>query len=819
MITFVVISKKSSMKISYKWLKEYLPADEAYAPHINDVQKLAEILTSIGLEVESIEKYESVKGSLSGLITAEVVTCDKHPDADKLKVTTVNTGSEKLQVVCGAPNVAAGQKVVLAPPGTTLYDADGNAFLIKKAKIRGVESFGMICSEAEIGLGDSHEGIMVLGEDTEPGLPASEVFDVYTDHVIEIGLTPNRMDAQSHLGIAKDVCAWLSHHTETKAAVISPLGRPFAPNDNSRPMQVQVKDQNLAPRYAGVTISNITIGPSPDWMQNKLSAIGLKPINNVVDITNFILHTTGQPLHAFDADKVEDGKVIVKTLPSGTPFVTLDEKERKLHAEDIMICDGNDRPMCIAGVFGGADSGVTEATKDIFLESAVFNSQHIRKSHIRHDLRTDAAVRFEKGVDISRTVEVLKYAALLIKEICGGSISSQIVDVFREPEERVVTLSFNYLRKLSGRSFEKKEVQSILESLGFEVRELKEDSLTAKVPESNPDISLPADLVEEVLRISGLDNIPIPRQVRMTPGTDNYSRQSQLEDRISSWLMGNGFSEIFTNSITNETYYNDEDHPVRILNSLSEELTILRKTMLPTALEAIEHNYNRQNKNLLFFEFGKTYGLDDEKYLEQNHLAVYGTGLVREKAWNAPAQPVDLFYIKGIAESIFRLAGLSYSEKDDGGKVSWLHNDKIIAIAGTASKSLMKHFSMKQAVFYLDIDWDLLLKATRKSKVLYEPLSRFPIVNRDLSMVLDKSVAYLDIKKLIESLRIKRLSGFDLFDLYESDKLGADKKSIAMSFSFSDPQRTLTDKETDKMMQQIMKALETQYQAEIRSHA
>lgn len=807
------------MKISYNWLKEYLPADEAFSPYVNDINKISDILTSVGLEVEAIEPYESIPGSLAGLIVAEVKTCEKHPDADKLKVTTVFTGNETLQVVCGAPNVAAGQKVILATPGTRLYPVEGEPFTIKKSKIRGVESNGMICAKDEIGIGHSHEGIIVLPEDTTVGKAASDVFSVYSDHLIEIGLTPNRMDAQSHLGVAKDVCAWLAHHLGKEAVVASPLGAPFSVDDHSLEIEVEVKNPELAPRYSGLTITGIQIGPSPDWIQNKLRTIGLKPINNVVDITNFILHTTGQPLHAFDADKIKDKKVIVETLKTGTPFTSLDDKVRKLDAEDIMICDGEDTPMCIAGVFGGKDSGVTENTKNVFLESAIFNRINIRKSIIRHDLRTDAASRFEKGVDITKTVEVLKYAANLIKDICGGKISSEIKDIYKKPEERIVQLKFDYLKKLSGRAFKTEEVKGILTHLGFIITASDDQSLTIKVPESNPDISLPADIVEEILRISGLDNIPIPRQVKMAPGSHSQAEADSFRARVSSWLTGNGFSEIFTNSITNDKYYQDTSDAVRILNSLSEELTILRKTMLPTGLETVEYNLNRQNKDLLLFEFGKTYGTDNGHYTERNHLAIYCTGQFRKKTWNTAAENTNLYFTKGIAHALFRLAGISTTEKDENGKISFLHNEKAIAFAETVSTKTLQQFSVKQPVYYLNINWDALQKAALRIKTVYQPVSKFPVVTRDLSMVLDKHIRYDEIRHAISSLKIKKLTDMQMFDLYESDKLGKEKKSFALSFSFSDSQKTLTDKDTDRMMQQITGVLEEKFKAEIRSHA
>lgn len=807
------------MKISYNWLKEYLPADAAFAPYINDVDQIAEILTAVGLEVEGVELFESVTGSLAGLLVGEVLTCEKHPDADKLIVTTVQTGEEVLQIVCGAPNVAAGQKVIVAPPGSTLYPGAGEPFKIKKAKIRGVESNGMICAEDEIGVGESHEGIIVLPAEVRTGTAASEVFSVYQDYLIEIGLTPNRMDAQSHLGVAKDVCAWLSHHTRQKAAVISPLGRPFAADDQTLEIAVEVKDPALVPRYAGVTITNLTIDTSPDWMQNKLKAIGLKPINNVVDITNFILHTTGQPLHAFDADRIGKNKIIVETLPAGTPFTSLDDKKRKLHADDIMICDGDNTPLCIGGVFGGAASGVTEHTKNIFLESAVFNPGSIRKTMIRHDLRTDAAARFEKGVDISKTVEVLKYAALLMRELCDGKISSEVIDIFSPPQKRLVTLKNQYLDKLSGKHFGPADVKSILGSLGFQEVDSDDISLTVRVPESNPDISLPADLVEEILRIDGLDNIPIPKHVKMSPGSFDMSAEFAFREKVSSWLTGNGFSEIFTNSITNDKYFEDAGDAVRILNSLSEELTILRKGMLPTALEAIEYNLNRQNRDILFFEFGKTYSGSAGSYRETEHLGIYCTGRYRKKSWIAPAENVNLFFIKGIANALFVMAGIQPREDVTPGQIQWFQHDKQIAHAAGVDKAQLDIFPIKQPVFYLDVDWQILQDAALKKQTVYQPVSRFPVMSRDLSMILDQSVPFGDLQNLVASLRIKKLTEMNMFDLYESEKLGKGKKSIALSFAFADKEKTLTDKETDKMMQQIIRALEQTYNAEIRSHA
>ncbi|MEO9071139.1 MAG: phenylalanine--tRNA ligase subunit beta, partial [Ginsengibacter sp.] len=541
------------MKISYNWLNDYLPGDEITANIKKDPQKISEILTSVGLEVETLEKYEQVRNGLEGLIVGKVLTCEKHPGADKLKITTVDNGNgETLKIVCGAPNVAMGQKVILAQVGITLYPVSGEPFTIKKTKIRGAESNGMLCAEDEIGLGHSHEGIIVLPESAKTGMPASEYYKLFSDWVFEIGLTPNRMDAMSHLGVAKDVCAYISHHFKKETKVIVPFKNNFKSDTNSHPVKVQIKNAKECERYAGVSISGITIAESPIWLQNKLKSIGLRPVNNVVDITNFILHETGQPLHAFDADKIKGNEIIVETLPEGTFFTTLEGKERKLSSNDIMICNGSDEPMCIAGVFGGMESGVTEKTTKVFLESAVFNASSIRKSMLLHNLRTDAATRFEKGINIGNTVEVLKRAALLIKEIAGGKITSEIIDEYPIPrKKKEIILTNHYLKKISGKNYHSDTVKNILRGLNFTIVKEGFDDLTVSVPFSNPDITLPVDFIEEIMRIDGLDNIEIPSSIKMSPATDAGLNISILKDKIAAWLTGNGFHEIFTNSITN----------------------------------------------------------------------------------------------------------------------------------------------------------------------------------------------------------------------------------------------------------------------------
>ncbi|MEO6681501.1 MAG: phenylalanine--tRNA ligase subunit beta [Ginsengibacter sp.] len=816
------------MKISYNWLKEYLPKNQI-GQMPDSPQKMGEILTSVGLEVEGIEKYEEISNNLEGLFTGEVLSCEKHPDADKLKVTRVDIGTgEELEIVCGADNVAAGQKVIVATIGTTLYPTEGEPFAIKKAKIRGVQSSGMICAEDEIGLSKSHDGIMVLPPDTKVGMPAGEYFQLYTDYTIEIGLTPNRMDAMSHLGVAKDVCAYLSHHQKRDQKVVSPYKHAFSADNHSLPIEVEIEDAKECIRYAGVSISGIKVDVSPKWLQNKLKSIGLKPLNNIVDITNYILHETGQPLHAFDADKITGNKVIVKTLANNTPFITLDEKERKLSGEDIMICEGEGNPMCIAGVFGGAESGVSQGTVNIFLESAVFNPGQIRKSLLRHDLRTEAAIRFEKGVDVSNTVNVLKRAALLIKEIAGGSISSDIVDVYPVPvENKTVTLTNHYLKKISGKNYSAETVKNILTSLNFSILREGLDDIQVEVPLSNPDITLPADIIEEIMRIDGFDNIEIPATINMAPAIDTHTREALVKEKVISWLNGNGFNEIFTNSITNSDYFGKDtlQETVKIINGLSVDLDVLRPSMLPTGLECLAYNINRKNNHLLFLEFGKTYAQKGTDYSEKENLALYFTGNQNEINWNNPVKKVDIYYVKGICTAIFNIAGLNdfkwtqVSDNELEESIVATFRDQQVAKAGKLSGGLREQFSIKQPVYFLCIDWEKLLALSSKEQTVYKPIAKFPQVHRDLSVVLDRGTPYQSVEELVNSLKIKKLISLQLFDVFESEKLGTNKKSFAISFTFSDKEKTLVDKEIDGMMNTIIDKLEKDLQAEIRRNA
>lgn len=817
------------MKISYNWLIEYLPIDEDSSKIIRNPQKIAEILTSVGLEVENLEKYEQVTNSLEGLIIGEVLTCEKHPDADKLKITTVANGfGETLQIVCGASNVAAGQKVIVAPVGTTLFPISDESFTIKKAKIRGVESNGMLCAEDEIGLGNSHEGIIVLPQNAIPGTAANAYYNLYNDWIFEIGLTPNRMDAMSHMGVAKDVCAWISHHYKKTTRPISPFKNKFKADNHSQKIDIEIKNPEDCERYAGVSISGITVAESPLWLKNKLKSIGLRPVNNIVDITNFILHETGQPLHAFDLDKIKENKIIVETLPEGTTFVTLDEKERKLSNNDIMICNGNDEPMCIAGVFGGLKSGVTSATKNIFLESAVFNPASIRKSMLLHNLRTEAAVRFEKGINISLTVEVLKRAAMLIKDIAGGNISSEITDVYPVPrKKREISLSNHYLKKISGKNYHPDTVKNILTSLNFTIEREGIDNIQVAVPFSNPDITIPADVIEEIMRIDGLDNIEIPATINMSPAIDPGLKNTLQKEKIIGWLTGNGFHEIFTNSITNSKYFNDETlaRTVKIINSLSEGLNVMRPSMLPSGLECISYNLNRKNNNLLFFEFGKTYSKIENEYHEKQNLALYFTGHKNELNWNSVAKKIDIYYVKGIAEATFSLTGIqnyqftiSENEQLNDCLISSVKGADI-GFLGSVKKSQLETFSIKQPVYFLCIDWDKLLSLISNNDISFEPVSKFPQVQRDLSILIDKNIFYAEIENVVKSLHIKKLINIQLFDVFENEKLGENKKSLAINFTFLDKEKTMTDDEIETMMNKIISNLENKLNAIIRRNA
>lgn len=808
------------MTISYNWLSEYLPWSI-------EPEKLSKILTSIGLEVESLTFYENVKGGLAGLTVGEVLTVSQHPNADKLKITTVNIGAEApLQIVCGASNVAVGQKVIVATIGTTIYPSAGDPLTMRVAKIRGEESFGMICAEDEIGLGTSHDGIMVLAADIVVGTPAATLFEPYQDWVYEIGLTPNRMDAMSHYGVAKDVCAYLTHH-EKEAKPVAPFPSSFAPDQNNKTIAVSIENEAACKRYAGIELTGVTVADSPAWLKNRLTAIGVRPINNIVDVTNYILHESGQPLHAFDAAAITGSKVIVKNVAAGTAFTTLDTKERKLQDSDLLICNATD-PMCIAGVFGGAASGVHAGTTSIFLESAWFHPTTIRKTSLHHGLRTDAATRFEKGVDIASTVQVLKRAALLIKEVAGGSISSDITDIYPSVTPKTeVAVKYHYIKKLSGKNYHPEAVKKILTALGFEVLGEGIDELRVAVPYSKPDISIPADLVEEILRIDGLDNIEIPTTITISPAVEVASAKEVIKEKTTQFLVGKGFVEIFTNSITNSQYFTPAvlETAVKMMNNLSADLDVLRPSMLETGLETIAYNCNRRNHNLRLFEFGKTYATSGSgQYSEKEHLCIYLSGLDTEEGWRVKSKEQDLLMAKGILQAIATITGLptiSWS-LDDTAKdtpstcvaatVGGIH----IATLQEVSPKKRQQFDIKQGVVFVDIDVAALVTAAEKQKIVYKEVSKFPAVQRDLALVVDRAVTYAAIELAVGTVKLPKLKGIRLFDVFESDKLGVNKKSMALSFTFVDEEKTMTDTETDSMVSKLIGAFEKELGAEIR---
>lgn len=805
------------MTISYNWLSEYLP--ENLTP-----EKLSKILTAVGLEVESLEPYESIKGGLKGVVTGKVLTCEAHPNADKLKITTVDIGSEVLTIVCGAANVATGQKVVVATVGSLIYPITGNPIEIKAAKIRGELSQGMICAEDEIGVGTSHDGILVLPGGVDVGLPATAYFKTYTDWIYEIGLTPNRMDAMSHFGVARDVCAYLTHHNKVEIKPKSPFITNVKPDSNQLPIKVTIENKDNCLRYAGVSISNIVVKESPEWLKQKLVAIGQRPINNVVDITNYMLQESGQPLHAFDIDAIEGNQVIVRNAGENNSFITLDGKERKLFAEDLMICNASEA-MCIAGVFGGSKSGVKASTTSIFLESACFNPISIRKTSTRHGLRTEAASRFEKGVDISNVMQVLKRAAVLIKELAGGEISSDFTDVYPDPKpKQEVAIKYHYLKKLSGKNYHPDAVKRILTSLGFEVLKEGMDELRVAVPFSKPDISLPADIVEEVLRIDGLDNIEFTGAMTFTPSIDESIHKELLRERIAGYLIGLGCSEIVTNSITNSQYYTDDvlRSTVKMINSLSADLNVMRPAMLETGLETIAYNINRKNSNLQLYEFGKTYHtVGVGNYTEAEQLVIYYTGKVRG-SWQQKERNIDLYTIKGIAESLSVICGfdsLQFEEQKSDDFHILLHgisSEKNVLSIGEISATKLKIFDIKQPVFYINFNWKMLEQACSEKITTYREVSRFPAVNRDLAIVVDKGITFGDIELLVKKQGLSRLSSIELFDIFESEKLGAGKKSLAISLTFTHEEKTMTDKEIDEMINKIISGLQNGLNAEIR---
>jgi|JI10StandDraft_1071094.scaffolds.fasta_scaffold00949_29 phenylalanyl-tRNA synthetase beta chain len=815
------------MKISYNWLKQYIDIPET-------AEEIGKTLTDTGLEVESVEAFETIKGGLKGLVIGEVLTCGKHPNADKLSVTTINVGDKILPIVCGAANVSAGQKVVVALPGTTLHPTKGESFTIKATKIRGEVSEGMICAEDEIGLGESHAGIMVLNTTAPNGTPAAEYFNVQTDFVIEIGLTPNRADAASHMGVARDIKA-------AKNRVLSvPAVDGFKTENKNLTIPVEVENTAACPRYSAVTISGVRVSESPEWLKNRLKSIGLTPINNIVDITNFVLHETGQPLHAFDADKITGKKVIVKTLPAGTKFKTLDDKERTLTANDLMICNlptgqaGSEEPMCIAGVFGGIKSGISTSTANIFLESAYFAADYVRKTGMHHQLKTDASFRFERGTDPNLTVYALKRAALLIKEIAGGSVSSDVVDVYpARIENRLITVKDKNITRLIGKAIPREEVFTILENLEISIVQKEAEAFTVSVPPYRVDVMQEADVVEEILRIYGFNKIELTE----IAGTDYLAEFpekdiNKFKRTLGAQLVGNGFYEILTNSLTNVAYQQKHNlifngTPVEMLNKLSEEQGILRQTMLFTGLEVCAHNINRKQKDLKVFEFGKIYWKNEagedvtKRYTEEERLALYISGNTETENWQSKTKAVTYF---DLAQQVVQLLEKSNLENIKQEKlndplfeygIQLLKGNKEIGKLGKVKTSLTKDFGIKQEIFYADLNTALLFRSANPKFVVQE-VPKFPEVRRDLSLVLDKQVTFDEIRALVLSTEKKLVKEIIAFDVYEGDKIPAGKKAYALGFTLLDESKTLTDEEIEKVMTRLMGAFEGKMGAVIR---
>ncbi|GGF77266.1 phenylalanine--tRNA ligase subunit beta [Wenyingzhuangia marina] len=808
------------MKISYNWLKQFIKIDW-------EAEKTGELLTDLGLEVEGIEKVESIKGSLEGVVVGEVLTCEKHPNADKLSVTTVNVGGEApIQVVCGAPNVAAGQKVPVATVGTILYDEKGEGFKIKKGKIRGEESHGMICAEDELGLGKGHDGIMVLAEDLVPGTPIAEVFNIEVDEVFEIGLTPNRADAMSHLGVARDLRAGLMQQGIQKE-LVTPSVSDFHVYERALKFDIHVKNFELAPKYAGVAIKDIKVADSPEWLQNKLKAIGIKPTNNVVDVTNYVLHELGQPLHAFDANKISGGKVVVTTLEEGTKFTTLDGVERTLSEEDLMICDADETPLCIAGVFGGLESGVTENTTAIFLESAYFNPVSIRKTAKRHGLNTDASFRFERGIDPNGTKYALIRAALLIEEITGGKAVSDVDVVYpNKIEDFEVFMSYENVARIIGQKLPNDTIKNILASLEIKINSETEGGLGLVVPAYRVDVQREADIVEEILRVYGYNNIEFSHKLNTSIEPSRFDGV-KTENTIAEQLRVQGFNETMANSLTKPSYVElsenlNSENNVEMLNPLSGDLAVMRQSLLFSGLESVSYNINRKNNDIKFYEFGKTYHKYNEKYEEKKHLTLFISGNRDKEAWNAPKKITDFYYIKAVVNGVLERLGhknvkVTPTKNDvfSEGITFALGKMKLVDV-GMVSPKILKEFGIKQEVFYADFDWDTILKISQNNKLKVTALPKYPLVKRDLALLLNKEVAFKDLYNAAFQSEKQLLKEVDLFDVYEGDKLPEGKKSYALSFVLQDENKTLEDKQIEKIMTKLQNSFEKQFDASLR---
>ena len=820
------------MNISYNWLKEYVNFD--LTP-----DEVAAALTSIGLETGDVEEVQSIKGGLEGLVIGEVLTCEPHPNSDHMHITTVNLGQgDPVQIVCGAANVAAGQKVVVATLGTKLYDGD-ECFTIKKSKLRGVESNGMICAEDEIGIGTSHEGIIVLPEDVVPGTLAKDYYNIKSDYVLEVDITPNRSDACSHYGVARDLYAWLIQNGR-QATLKRPSVDAFKVDNHDMNIDIVVENTEACPRYAGVAIKNVTVKESPEWLQNKLRLIGVRPINNIVDITNYILHAYGQPMHCFDADKIKGGKIVVKTCPEGTKFVTLDEVERKLSDRDLMICNAEE-PMCVAGVFGGLDSGTTETTKDVFLESAYFHPTWVRKTARRHGLSTDSSFRFERGIDPNGTIYALKEAALLVKELAGGEIASEIKDNYPAPiADFPVELSYEYTNALIGKVIPAETIKSIVTSLEMKITGETPEGLSLLVPAYRVDVQRPCDVVEDILRIYGYNNVEIPTSVKSSLSVKgDVDKSVKLQNLVSEQLVGCGFNEIMNNSLTAATYYEGletykPENLVQLMNPLSNDLNVMRATLLFGGLESIQHNANRKNADLKFFEFGNCYHFNAEKknpekvlaaYSEELHLGLWITGKRVSNSWAHPDENTSVYELKAYVLNIFRRLGVNFGGLVFGNLTDDIYSvaisvhtrgGKLLATFGVLHKKIQKAFDIDNEVYYADLNWKELMKAIKNNTVAYKEISKFPAVKRDLALLIDKKVQFAEIEKIAYETDKKLLKSVELFDVYEGKNLEAGKKSYAVSFMLQDENATLNDKQIDKVMQKLIANLQNKLDAKLR---
>lgn len=809
------------MKVSYNWIKDYISVDLP-------IDRVAEILTDTGLEVEGVSKIEAVTGGLQGVVVGEVLTCEKHPDADRLKITTVNVGDEILQIICGAPNVAKGQKVVVATPGTTLYPSPDNSFKIKKAKIRGVESNGMICAEDELGIGNSHDGIIVLDQSVIPGTPAANIFDLQDDYLIEIGLTPNRSDAMGHIGVARDLKAYLNVHEQENLKLSMPEVSELSRTSDLH-IDISVENSSDCPRYTGTTITGVQVKPSPEWLQKRLRVIGLTPINNVVDVTNYVMHELGTPLHAFDASKL-NGKIVVRNADEREKFVTLDGEERELKSSNLMISNG-DSNLCIAGVFGGSDSGINENSTEVFLESAYFNPVSVRKTAKSLSLSTDSSFRFERGVDPSMTLYALKRAANLIMEVAGGSIGMDTVDTQSGlVKKSEVELNLDRCNSLIGENLPEELVVQILTELDFEIIRNNDRVLLLAVPTYRVDVTREADVVEEVLRIYGFNRVPVPEKLNSSINNFPKPDQEKVQNIISEMLVGKGFSEMMNNSLTKEEYVEkfggsqlNKDFAVHILNPLSRDLNVMRQSLIFNALESISYNQNRQNPNLKFFEFGKTYNKFESGYTENRRLLLAISGAKTSENWNVSVESVSYYTLKSYLNALLERMGLIQFLKEkelknelfaDGVKLYL--NKTVVGEMGWVNNNVRSYFGVKNDVFIADLDWDQLIIALKMSKVKYTELPKSFAVRRDFSLLLDKGVSFADISNLAMETDKKLLQEVGLFDVYEGKNLDAGKKSYAVSFKFQDPTRTLKDEEVDKIMNRIREHLEVKLGAQLR---